>query len=182
MDGPKTKRSQTITKLRSRVDDTIMEGIQEVRESGDPEILHDLIDLLSDGGNESIENATLQVLNDLKDPNTVEVLIAIIKKYRSHRILNKLVCACWQNGLDYSAHLPLFIDLAINEDYRTSLEVLSVIEENAIHINSDERKSHIQRIENQLNNLDQEKRYLLEQIVSILQPASGPFRLNIEEM
>lgn len=182
MDSPKTKRSQTINKLRSRVDDIIMEGIHEVRDNGDPEILHDLVDLLGDGGNSSIENAVLQVLNDLKDQNSVEVLIAIIQKYRGQAILNKLVCACWQNGLDYSAHIPLFIDLAIKEDYRTSLEVLSLIEENEAHINPEERQSHIQCIKDKLNNTEEEKRCLLEQIISILQPASGPFRLDMDGM
>ncbi len=178
MDSPKTKRSAIINKLRSRVDHIIMEGIREVREHGDPEILHDLAELLDNGDNESIENAAFHVLNDLKDQNAAVVLIALIEKYRGRKILNRLVCSCWQNGLDFSPHLSLFIDLAIDENYLTSIEALSVIEENIDKLDDAERHEKVGYINKHLSNVNEEKLKILEQIISIVSPVSGPFQLD----
>ena len=36
--------------------------------------------------------------------------------------------ACWQNGLDYSLFLLVFVDFVIKEDWETAFEAFTVIE------------------------------------------------------
>ena len=40
----------------------------------------------------------------------------------------RLLTACWQNGLDFSTFLPVFIDLIIHEDWEIAFEAFTVID------------------------------------------------------
>lgn len=47
-------------------------------------------------------------------------------KYKSIR--KEILTACWQNGLDFSAFLPVFIDFIIREDWEIAFEAFTVID------------------------------------------------------
>ena len=62
-------------------------------------------------------------------PEAVPALVEAIEnsKYSSLRPL--LVSACWQNGLDYSAHIPVFVKIALEDNLECAIEAVSVMEE-----------------------------------------------------
>jgi len=105
-----------------------------------------------------------------------------VRIYRGNRGYELLVSACWQCGLDFSPFIDQFIDLVIEEDYYTSLEAFSVIEENVTNLNSQQRSARLEFIRSKFEFLSSEKRLLVNELMSLMSNASGPFRLDPDHL
>jgi hypothetical protein len=70
----------------------------------------------------------------------------------------------------------------IEEDYYTSLEAFSVIEENVSLLSSQQRTARLEFIRSKLEILSPEKRLLVNELMSLISNISGPFRLDTENM
>jgi hypothetical protein len=101
-------------------------------ESDDHEILSTkkekiktLIALLTEEENKDVKEETLITL---KKENAGSMLIDAIRQNRSHEKRKILIAACWESEINFSHELPLFTELACDEDYLASLEAMTVIE------------------------------------------------------
>jgi hypothetical protein len=70
-----------------------------------------------------------EALRELKEQKAQQALMDAIEDddYKKHRQL--LVAACWESGLDFSAYLDLFIELAGNKDLLISIEAITALEQ-----------------------------------------------------
>jgi hypothetical protein len=97
-------------------------------------------------GDHSLKDEALQ---ELKDQEAQQALIDAIEddEYKKHRQL--LIAACWESGLDFSAHTDVFMELAGDKDAMTSLEAITVLEQ----IDHFESKEALQRTIRQIDAL-----------------------------
>ena len=118
---------QIIQKLQSTNPSVVTETISQLRSSGNVAYLPVLIELLHSSENPEINSKIFNLLADLKNIDAIPPLIDAIqdKKYKEERKV--LVSVCWENGLDYSAYLPMFVDLVITEDFVIAFEAYTVI-------------------------------------------------------
>src|ERR1700740_824512 len=72
-----------------------------------------------------------KALDLLKKEKADSFLLDAIRDAKNPKNKALLMAACWESGMDFSAHLEFFADLAHDEDLFVSLEAITVISENA---------------------------------------------------
>lgn len=120
--------NKLVSKLRSGHDGQVLEAIEEIRRDGDPKILPELARLLIRNRNREVLHAARTIFFDLKNQESVEMMKSIIEETKDKDAKQVLVAACWENGLNFSVHLPFFVDLVLDEEYLISIEAFTVIE------------------------------------------------------
>jgi len=169
---------ELISGLKSSDSDKVSETLQELRIRGNIHVLPEVFALLFSKRMEHLKNDIADLINDIKDPLAVPVFMEALREFRGKKGFELLVSACWQCGLDFSPFIDQFIDLVIEEDYYISIEAFSVIEENASLLNSQQKTARLELIRAKLEFLSPEKRLLVNEVISLLSIASGPFRID----
>ena len=166
--GIEDKSKKILSDLKSTDIEFVIETIGQIKESGNSVILLALIDLLHDTSHIEINKAILDLLSEMKDESSIPTLISAIKndKYINER--KELVASCWQNGLNYNEHLPLFIDLIINADFLVAFEAFTVIENLYGIIPEEVIEQEVVKIQNALIEADEQKGYLLNNALTII--------------
>ena len=160
----------------------VSETIQELRIHGNVNVLPAVFRLFFSNNFVQLKDEILNLLNDIKDPEAVPVFMEGVKEYRGKKGFDQLVSACWQCGLDFSAYMDEFIELVIEDDYYTSLEAFSVIEENVSLLSSQQRTARLELVRSKLELLSPEKRLLVNELLSLLSIVSGPFRIDPDHL
>jgi len=162
------KSQEILNNLKSTDTDFVLETIEKIRESGNRLIMEGIVDLLHNTQIPEIKKSILNLLSELKNKESIPLLLEAIKneKYLAER--KELVACCWQNGLNYNEYLPVFIDLVINHSFLIAFEAFTVIE-NMYGVISDEViDQEIAKINNALQQADEGKAYLLRGLVTII--------------
>ena len=162
------KSKEILTNLKSADPDAILEIIGKIRESGSRFIMEGLLDLLHDTTYPEIKKSILELLSELKHKESVPLLIEAIanEKFRNER--KDLVACCWQNGLDYTDYLPVFVGLVIDEPFLIAFEAFTVLE-NMYGLISDEIiDQEVLKLTKALGNASAEKAYLLNGLLTII--------------
>lgn len=73
-----------------------------------------------------------EVFAKIKEANAVQFMVDTIDKVETARQKAILTAACWESGLDFSAHFLFFAKLACDRDYQLALEALTVMESGEI--------------------------------------------------
>lgn len=114
--------------LQSSNKEKILEGIKLSRVDGTQETFTMMLNCLKETDEPEVETAVIAFLYDLKDESSVAPLIAALEDEEMKYYHSFLIAAFWQSALDGSAYLELFVKKAIEGEYMTSLEALTVIE------------------------------------------------------
>lgn len=96
-------------------------------------------------GKEQYKEKDIDVLIGLLDPEidreSKEEKLAYVKDHKLHHLLiksvveaeneedrAKLLCICWESGLDFMEHFLFFVEYACSNDYMVALEAFTVAE------------------------------------------------------
>jgi len=118
-----------IKSLGSGNPDLVLPALYEIRNSGSIMMLPHLFNLISRETPVEIRTEIINLLSEIKSQEAVPVIAASLEKHNFGEFLPAFVAACWQSGLDFSNHLRIFAKLFIQEDYITSLEAFTLLEE-----------------------------------------------------
>jgi len=162
------KSKEILSKLKSRDSAIVLQGIEKIRESGNRYVLSEMIDLLHDTKQIEIKKSILNLISELKDKESIPVLIAAIQNEKYYDERTELVACCWQNGLSYNVYLPVFIDLVINEVFLIAFEAFTVIENLYGNIDDQVIENEILKIEEAMKTADEQKTYLLNGLLTII--------------
>ncbi len=132
---------------------TVINAINTLKHDGNPEYIHYLVDILKTNEDQDIHLPILSILTQLKQEASASFLVDAINNPKNEIVLEQLVNACWQNGLDYSPFLSTFTKIVIKGDYMTAFEAFTVID----NMDATLPKATI----------DQERNYLLANLKSI---------------
>lgn len=69
-----------------------------------------------------------EIFKTLKENKSGDILIEAIGNLKRNSDKAKLIAACWESGLDFSANFLFFTRLACDDDFLVSLEALTVID------------------------------------------------------
>ncbi|MFW5821025.1 MAG: hypothetical protein ACOCWA_07025 [Bacteroidota bacterium] len=163
---------ELIKKLKTGREDVILQALKEIRESGNSTILPAIMALLKDEElTEAIANAIFNILNDLNEQSSVDVFMRDLSGYEKEDCFHKLIASCWQNGLDYSAHMAYFINVALKKDYNSAFEALTVIDENITSLDDKERTDLVSKIDLVKDNIPEDKKALINELKKIIKPS-----------
>jgi len=167
--GIDIKSKEILSKLKSTDSEIVLETIGKVRVSGSSLLLGEMIELLHNTEDLEIKKSLLNLLSELKDKESVNVLVAAIKNEKYSEECAALVACCWQNGLIYNDHLPCFIDLVINEEFLVAFEAFTVIENMYGRIEEKIIELEVLKVNKALKSADEQKSYLLNGLLTIIQ-------------
>jgi hypothetical protein len=159
---------EVISQIESGDESKNLAVIEKLRSSGKAGYIPYLIDLAGTTPHPAVSLAVFSLLNDLKDKSAAPFVIESISDGKHKPILKKLVESCWQNRLDYSRFLPVFIDLLLAESEEISFEAFTVIENMAFSPDEDTLKKEVGKIENLMETASENRRYFLSETIKIL--------------
>ncbi len=154
--------------LHSLEQDQILETIEEMRISGKVSDLPALIELLHQTTDPEIRRKISELMANLKENDAVPFLIDAIQNPEFAPELKVLVSCCWENGLDFSKYLSLFVDLLITNDLIISFEAYTVIMNNEHRIDPEIIDLEVNRLEKALPAISEQKRPLIIDVIDFL--------------
>ncbi|MCD6201454.1 MAG: hypothetical protein J7K46_06590 [Bacteroidales bacterium] len=119
---------QLIKQLFSARDEVVLSVIKEIRYSGNPALIPAVMKLYSQTDSPTITDAVVALIRDMKSQPSVAPLIPALQDISDQDKKQRMVAACWQSGLDFSAHIQVFLQIFLEGDYMTALEAFTVIE------------------------------------------------------
>ena len=124
-----------------------------------------LISLLTDPANKEIKEEALLTLKKEKGGDT---LLLAIANPKAKEVRHLLVAACWESEINYSKYLPIFILLALDEDYLISLEAITTIENMEGPFTETDVNAAIKKVKEFKKNITNERQVLLNDLVDTL--------------
>jgi hypothetical protein len=167
--GENTRLKQQIAALRSNNRPAILETIKELRSDGDVSVLPELFNLLLTQEDEEVHRGITSLLNDLKEKEAADVLATAISNPDFKLIQTSLVAACWQNGLSYTRHLPIFVDVFVNGTYSAAIEAFTVIEEAVGELEVKDRDKLLRSLKSRIHKVDEKKKDLYAEMVRTIE-------------
>ncbi len=123
---------EMIADLNSKNERKVINALKMVPHEGSAEMMEPLFRLLQEGPNQEIRILLEKTLYNLKDPNCLPAMIDILKN-KEHKAMHRDVLnAMWQSGLEVHDELELLVTLAIEGDFMTAMEVVTIIEHSEI--------------------------------------------------
>ena len=144
----------------------VLTAINSIKEKGNKFYIPLLFDLLNSNPAKEITDEINKLLSTVKDKETTESFIEAItdKKYKPIRKL--ILTVCWQNGLDFSNYLSVFVDVVINDDWENTFEAFTIIDNFEFLPEQKIVKKAILKIEAAMENANEQKAYFLQEILA----------------
>lgn len=157
-----------IARLRSDNESILLQAISDLHETGSPQYLPVLAEILLDTEFEQARKSILKLLGELKDKDAAAVMISLISDKAFLSIRRELLAACWQNGLDYSPWLPQLVGWVIDSELEVAFEAFTIIENLDQFPSADIREAEVVKINKALKEANQTKSYLLKELRGII--------------
>ncbi len=152
--------------LFSGEQEVVFAAIKTIKEKGNKLYIPLLFDLLVSEPGEKIMDEISGVLSTVKDKEAGSSFVKAIAEERYRPIKKLILAACWQNGLDYSSHLPVFIDVVINDNWENAFEAFTVID-NLEHLPEQKTVEQAKaKIKNAMPGANEQKSYFLDEILT----------------
>ena len=148
--------------------DVVLSALEAVQKKGNKLYIPILLDLLNSSPEPEIATEIKNLLGTVKDKESINGFMRAIEDERYKPIRKSILTACWQNGLDFSTFLPVFIDLVINEDWETAFEAFTVIDNLEYLPNDQIIKISVAKINNALPATTDQQNYFLNEILAKL--------------
>lgn len=113
--------------------------LESIRLSGTLAQINRVFDILRENHENKVGREAVSLIADVKDEGMIDILIHALEQKENESIKAELIQACWESGLNYSAHLLFFTDLFLDADYREAVEAFSLIETTLLDFAPDEQ-------------------------------------------
>lgn len=166
------ERKDILKGLESSNSVKVIETLEELRSSGRVSDIPLLIELLHLTNDPEIKSKITDLFNTLKESDAIPLIVDAIQNQKYAPELKELVSCCWENGLDYSNYLTLFVDLLIESEFLVAFEAYTVIVNMTAKIDQQKLDVEIDRLEEAIRATEGQKRELMLDVVDFL-PSIG---------
>lgn len=122
------KQQEILSHLNSTEEILIQKGLVELKASGAEEIIPDVLNIFINADEPILIEGLKNILFEIKSQKAVDHIFETLKKDKSKPHRPFLVSILWQAGLDATDYLSELVEIAIENDFMTCLECLTVIE------------------------------------------------------
>jgi hypothetical protein len=154
--------------LQSAESIKVIETLEELRVSGKVSDIPVLIEFLHLTQNPEIKSKIRSLFSNLKESDAIPLIIEAIQNQKYAPELKELVSSCWENGMDYSDYLSLFVDLLLESELLVALEAYTVILNTTAKISREKIDIEINRIKQAMLTATTEKKELMTDVVNFL--------------
>lgn len=166
--SPQKLNQEILNGLQSNHLELISAAISKLGETGSSAYLPALFELLHRTTSDEIKKQIAHMLSELKYRDAVPMLMDAIQNKQYAGELQYLVSACWENGLDYSDYLPVFISLVIERDFMIAFEAHTVITNMTGKISKATCEQECKRIKEAMLAAETNKKQLLLDLLDFL--------------
>ncbi len=164
--------NKAIQKLLSsnKIED-ISNGLNKFETKGSIKELTLVLEILNSENTDTFENQIIEIISNIKDKEAATIIIDAILNIKSPSVkLYSYMQICWQSALDFSQYLDLFLKIFLENDYRTSLESFTVIENilEEYSYSDEHRKALLDTLNNKIKKMDDDKLILAKELILIL--------------
>lgn len=142
--------------------------LEELRVSGKVSDIPVLIELLHSTPNPEIKSKITSLFANLKDSDAIPLIVEAIENQKYAPELKVLVSSCWENGMDYSNYLSLFVELLTGSDFRVAFEAYTVILNMTAQIEKAKVDLEVDRLEQAMHTTTDQKKELMLEVVDFL--------------
>jgi len=129
-----------IEKLNNADEKSISGAISAIERAGGSFVVSPLVHLFMESKSQLVREQIYQLFCALKDQDSASTFVKSITAHVNNSHIHLLVSACWQSSLDYSTFLNDFLIFIEHGDIRSALEATTVITENLINTEPENRK------------------------------------------
>ncbi|MDP4183793.1 MAG: hypothetical protein Q8862_01360 [Bacteroidota bacterium] len=157
-----------IADLVSQDPSVVLSALEGIAEKGNCSYISYLAELLHSSSNEEIKTRIIGILNDVKVKDAANELVALLQNKHYQTEWKTLSMCCWGNGLDYTPHLPAFVNIVISEPFETAFEAFTVIENMEGKTTQEQKDNVINKIKSAIPTISEDKVYLLQELIKII--------------
>jgi hypothetical protein len=162
------QEEQYINNLLSSDQQIIIETLEEIKYSGSSKLLPFLIELLHVTNNEIVKSQVYKILSELKHSDSVPIIMEAILNEKYIPEQEMLIRTCWENGLDFTHYISVFVELVVQGNYMTAFEAFTVIENLEGCISDDEAEKMLSILENGLSGALKERKVLIQDLIHFI--------------
>lgn len=122
------KVQKIIVELSSGDETKIIAALKRVPHDGNYQVILPMLEILTKEPSSETRILLERSLHNLNETNCVAPLIDALKNENLKSIRAEILTCIWQSGLDVSEELEFLIQLSIDEDYMTAVEVMTIID------------------------------------------------------
>lgn len=154
--------------LFSKNTEEVVSAINSIKEVGNKMYIPLLFDLLNLKPEHEIEVEITRLLGTVKDKDSVNTFMRAIENNKYKSIRKNILTACWQNGLDFSTFLPVFIDLIVTEEWEIAFEAFTIIDNLEMLPGDAIIQTSIEKINLAMASANEQKEYFLREVLAKL--------------
>jgi len=143
----------------------VISAINRIKERGNKLYLPILFELLASQPEAEVEKEIEKLLSTVKSKDTVSYFAEALENEKFKSIQKTLLTACWQNGLDFSNYLPVFVEIVITGTWENAFEAFTVIDNMEYLPEPQVVDLVIDRIHIALKTANEQNQYLLREIL-----------------
>lgn len=163
--------------LTSGEDVAVLTALHQIRNSGSVRMLPHVIRLLTNKPDKKLSGQILQFLGEIRSQEAVPVLAEWLDIMEKTPFFAAYLSACWQSGLDFSAHITYIAKIFVKSDYQTSVEAYTLIEESLHLASGDIRTDCLKQLRDAREKIAHEKYPLYLELLETIQNAKAPGRM-----
>lgn len=143
------ERKLFLTKLNSLHGAELLQTLENFGTNGDAQLLPDVLNILINTKESEVYNAIIDIVSTLKDDNASQILFNYVYDLQHGKIKQNLLTALWQTGCDFSHEANRIVEMLFAaEDFETAFEVLTLLENSVVNLESDVAFDYFNRIKN----------------------------------
>jgi hypothetical protein len=177
MDNGKMKLTKEeklmVSKLQSGKLSLIMEVLREVKENGSVRLIPYLFEIVASDRFAPVEDDIIRLMSDIKERDAAPYIIESIKKFNFGDKTAGILAICWQSRLDFSAYLPVFTDFFFRNDYQTSIEAFTAIEESLPHATVAQKNECLKILEKKSSGVTEVLKPLFNELRKLVKSSLG---------
>lgn len=172
IDQTQNEHTNLLKRLNSADPEIVLQTIEELREEGQTSDFPILLEMLRIVKNPEIKAKITGLFANLKDKATVPLMVEAIQDEKNAPVFQQLVSACWENGMDYTPYLSVFVDLLIDKEFLVAFEAYTVITNMETAIDQVLLDIEIDKLDKAMPSASDERKALMLDVVDFL-PSIG---------
>lgn len=167
-----SEHNKLLRGLNSANPDIVVDAIEALRASGKTSDVPVLLDLLVQSQHPEVKAKITGLFANLKEKETIPMLVNAIQDQKYAAVQKQLISSCWENGLDYTPYLSVFVDLLIEKEFQVAFEAYTVITNMEKAIDQRLIDIEIEKLDKAMHTTTAEKKSLMLDVVDFL-PSIG---------
>lgn len=119
---------QQIAVLEKGAAEEQIKVLNKIKKTGSTEVIEPMIDLFVKTENLNVASLIIDVLSQLKDSASANVIAASLKNVTDHEKKAQILNSMWNSSLDYSDLVSPVVKNGVVDDFMVTFEVVTIIE------------------------------------------------------